>query len=250
MIRFGALTLAAILAVGSCGSAGAEQPPPPPSQAPSPAEKDPLPSTTDPNPPTGPGSGTAAPTPTQAPVEPPKGTPPQGKDPGPQTLQTLVPSQGSLDEVDEVTLPAKPAAILSGETTWEEAVPSMQASFKRIGEELARLGVTPLGRPLVMFVKTEENTFQYDAMVPVASAPADKPADAAGLRFGSTPSGKALRFKHSGSYDEIDGTYETLSAYLDAKEVSVQEQFIEEYVSDLDGATDAKLDVNIYALVK
>jgi len=68
------------------------------------------------------------------------------------------------------------------------------------------------------------------------------------MRFGATPSGRALRFNHKGSYEEIDGTYETLTAYLDAKDVVVQDRFIEEYVTDLTDRTDDKLEVNIYAL--
>ena len=71
-----------------------------------------------------------------------------------------------------------------------------------------------------------------------------------GLRFGTTPSGKALRFAHKGSYESIDSTYETLTAYLDAKDIVVQDRFVEEYATDLKDSTDDNLDVNIYALVK
>ncbi len=149
-----------------------------------------------------------------------------------------------------MTLPAKPAAILAGSTSWKSAVPSITASFERIEAELAKAGIAPAGRPLVVFEKTEEDSFQYEAMIPIASAPDRKPAEGEGLRFGSTPSGKALRYRHSGTYDEIDGTYETLTAYLDATQVPVKEQFVEEYVSDLDEGADAKLEINIYALKK
>ena len=41
---------------------------------------------------------------------------------------------------------------------------------------------------------------------------------------------------HLASYDEIDGAYEQITAFLDAKEIDVRDSFIEEYVTL--GATD------------
>lgn len=163
---------------------------------------------------------------------------------------TLVESPGDANDVDAVSLPPKPAAILTGRAKWEEAVPSLKASFQRIEADLAKAGIAPTGRPIAVFAKTDDDGFQYEAMIPIAAMPEPKPPENDGLRFGTTPSGKALRFPHKGSYDEIDGTYETLTAYLDAKDVVVQDKFIEEYVTDLTDKADEKLDVNIYALPK
>lgn len=241
MIRLTAATLPlALMLCAGMIPARAEQPAPPPSTAPSPAETSPLPTTTDPNPP----ADGAAPMP--APVQ---GSATPSASPPSSALPTLVESGGAVNEVDTVTLPAKPAAIFGGRTRWEEAVPNLKAAFKRIEDELAKAGIAPAGRPVTVFVKTEEDGFQFDAMIPIAAAPA-KPPEVEGLRFGSTPSGRALRFKHAGTYDEVDGTYETLNAYLDAKEIPVMDQFVEEYISDLDEGADKKLDVNIYALMK
>ena len=61
---------------------------------------------------------------------------------------------GEPGDVDEVTLPAKPAAILSGKTKWEEAVPNLKQAFARIEADLAKIGVTPAGRPLAVFTRT------------------------------------------------------------------------------------------------
>ena len=206
-----------------------------------PAAANPLPTTTNPDPKT---PGTAdIPVPAQAGTAP-SATPPAGP------RQTLVATPGDANDVDEVSLPAKPAAILAGRTKWEEAVPSLKAAFQRIEADLAKAGIQAMGRPIAVFAKTDDDGFQYDAMIPIAAMPDPKPAEADGLRFGTTPSGRALRFPHKGSYDEIDGTYETLTAYLDAKDIVVQDKFIEEYVTDLNDKADEKLDVNIYALPK
>ena len=142
------------------------------------------------------------------------------------------------------------AAILAGKAKWEDAVQSLQKAFARIEADLAKDGIKPAGRPLAVFTKTEDEGFDFEAMIPVATAPNPAPTSEDGLRFGTTPSGKALRFAHRGSYEGIDSTYETLTAYLDAKDIVVQDKFVEEYVTNLKDGPDDTLDVNIYALLK
>jgi effector-binding domain-containing protein len=239
------VALSAVLVLVGGGPIAAQQPAPPPSTAPAPAQTNPLPTTTAPNPAPDPGKS-PAPAPEQALAPPPAGQTAVGT-PG---RPTLVEKPGEPGDVDEVTLPAKPAAILSGKTKWEEAVPNLKQAFARIEAELTKLGIAPTGRPLSVFTRTDDDGFEFEAMIPVAAAPNPVPAETDGLRFGTTPSGKALRFAHKGSYESIDSTYETLTAYLDAKDIVVQDRFVEEYATDLKDSTDDNLDVNIYALVK
>ncbi|MGU3539090.1 GyrI-like domain-containing protein [Methylobacterium sp. A54F] len=247
----GALATALLAALPAVAQDKPAAPPagaaPPPSTAPSPAETNPLPTTTVPDTGKPDPNRTTAPAPDKA-IAPPTGAPVPGAPAAPRA--TLVPAPADADDVDAVSLPAKPAAILSGKTKWEEALPTLKASFARIEADLAKAGIAPAGRPIAVFTRTDDDGFQFEAMVPVERMPDPKPPEGEGVRFGTTPSGKALRFSHKGSYDEIDGTYETLTAYLDAKDVVVQDRFVEEYVTDLTDKTDAKLDVNIYALVK
>jgi effector-binding domain-containing protein len=163
---------------------------------------------------------------------------------------TLVPGAGDPVDVNEVVLPGKPAAILSGTSTWDEGFTSLKNAFRKIEEELTRAGIAPAGRPLTVFVQTDDLGFRYDAMVPVPSGLEGRPALSPEVRFGKTPEGKALRFVHKEAYDEIDETYETITAYLDAKNVTVKDMFIEEYVTDLTDSTDANLEINIFVQPK
>jgi len=164
---------------------------------------------------------------------------------------TLVPDAGNPVDVDEVTLPAKPAAILSGSSTWEEAFATLKKAFQRIEDELAKAGIGPAGRPVTVFTQTDDDGFRYDAMLPIDRAPEDRPPNLSpDLRFGTTPSGRALRLVHRGPYDDIDSTYETVTAYLDAKTIEVKDFFVEEYVSDFTSSDDASLGINIFALPK
>ena len=56
---------------------------------------------------------------------------------------TLVPNPGDPANVDEVMLPGKPAAILSGTSTWDDGFTNLKNAFRRIEEELTRAGHRP-----------------------------------------------------------------------------------------------------------
>src|SRR5687768_10267356 len=102
---------------------------------------------------------------------PPSSTPAQVLPPASAGRPTLILKPGDPVNVDEVMLPAKPAAVLSGTSTWEEGFGNLKNAFRRIEEELVRAGMAPAGRPLTLFLETEDLSFRYDAMIPVAQAP-------------------------------------------------------------------------------
>jgi effector-binding domain-containing protein len=161
-------------------------------------------------------------------------------------LPTLVPQAGDTGDVDEVLLPAKPVAIVSGQSNWENGLKTVRASIQRVRDELAKAGLAVAGRPVTVFTETTDDGFKYDAMVPIAKAPETAPTVAADIRFGTTPSGKAYRFVHKGPYDEVDSTYETITAYLDAKDILAKDAFIEEYLNEVADPTDPSLEINIF----
>jgi effector-binding domain-containing protein len=172
-----------------------------------------------------------------------QGTPPPA---GAAARPTLVPGSGDPVNVDEVTLPGKPAAVLSGQSTWDDGFQNLKNAFRKIEEELTRAAIAPAGRPLTVFLQTDDLGFRYDAVIPVPPGLEGRPPLSPEVRFGTTPEGKALRFVHKESYDEIDSTYETIEAYLEAKGVAVKGAFIEEYVTDLTEPTDPNLEINIF----
>ncbi|HYF55880.1 MAG TPA: GyrI-like domain-containing protein [Salinarimonas sp.] len=243
-----ALVLAGLIAVAPGALAQTETPPAP---RPAPVESAPLP----------PPAATPAPAPTPEPAPappqaatppaaaPPSATPPPAvaqPAPAPGTRQTLVAKPGDANDVDEVTLPARPVAMLSGRSTWDEGFNQIKAAFARIEAALKGRGIAPTGRPVAVFVETDDLGFRYDAMVPVERPLEGASPAAPEIRAGTTPSGTALRFVHEGPYDDIDTTYETITAYLDAKGFNAKDTFIEEYVTDLTDAADANLRINIF----
>jgi effector-binding domain-containing protein len=207
---------------------------------PAPVESAPLPP---PGTPTEQAVPPAAPTPPAAQAAPPTRVTTAGR-------ATLIPEPGDPADVDQVTMPAKPAAVLSGTSTWDEGFTNLQNAFRKIEEELTRAAIAPVGKPLTVFLETDDMGFRYEAMVPIAEAPAGRATLTPEVRFGSTPEGAAMRFVHKGAYEEIDETYETITAYLDAKGVAVKDIFVEEYATDLIGRDDPNLEVNIFVQPK
>jgi DNA gyrase inhibitor GyrI len=99
-----------------------------------------------------------------------------------------------------------------------------------------------------LFLDTDDNGFRYEAMLPVGQGPAgDRQSSFGnGVRPGLTPAGPSLRFVHVAPYDDIDSTYETITAYLEAKGITVKDAFLEEYVGDLADPADPNLEINVY----
>lgn len=205
-----------------------------------------------------------APTP-QVPLEPqPVQPPPTLPAPGPvqpvqpPTLQqqtgvldpnaTLAGKRGDQSDVDEVLLVAKPVLKLSGAASWDEGFKRLAESFRVLRQEAERARLPVAGRPLTLFLETDDNGFRYEAMLPVGPAPEGErnATFGNGVRPGLTPAGPSLRFVHVAPYDDIDSTYETITAYLEAKSITVKDAFLEEYVGDLTDPADPNLEINVY----
>jgi len=227
--------LVLVMALGSSVVLAQTPPPasPPPAAVPTPAAPQPPPQTT------------PSPAPAEAPAQPQAPATAQQAD-----RTTLFPNPSDPSGVEEGVLVSKPTVAFAGISTWDEAFDNLKKAFATIETEMKKAGIKPAGRPLTIFVDTDDNGFKYEAMVPVAQVPEGKTELTPGIKFSKTPEGKSFRFVHKDAYDEIDGTYETITAYLDIKEIVAKEAFIEEYVSDFTDAQDTDFEVNIYVQPK
>lgn len=195
-------------------------------------------------PPTLPAPSLPAPGPVQ-PVQPPT---PQQQTGTIDPNATLAGKRGDQSDVDEVLLVAKPVLIVSGSASWDEGFKRLAESVLILRQEAKAAQLPVAGRPLTLFLETDDNGFRYEAMLPVGPAPAgDRSATFGnGVRPGLTPGGPSLRFVHVAPYDDIDSTYETITAYLEAKSINVKDAFLEEYVGDLTDPADPNFEINVY----
>jgi effector-binding domain-containing protein len=162
--------------------------------------------------------------------------------------QAEAPAESVASQMIEVA--ARPVLVTKGQGKWDKPAETLSAALSKVTSAAAKAGLATDGRPLVVFTQTDDNGFHYEAMAPLAKAPDAKVRLPDGVEAGSSPAGKALKFEHRGSYDEIEATYEAITAYLDEKGLDTQNVFIEEYLTDLSAADDAEVDVDIYVFLK
>jgi effector-binding domain-containing protein len=195
----------------------------------------------------------AAPLPSLAqpsPAEPPKTEAPK-EAPAPNAApadSSAAPTEDSSIQTAEVA--ARVVIKTPGAASWEEG-------YGKIGEALAKLrasaekaGLKVTGRPLAVFTDTDDAGFKFEAMLPVEAAPDAKPDLGADISLAQSPSGKAIKFQHRGAYDDIDTTYDAITAYLDEKGLEARNLFVEEYLTDAKDSSDMALQVDIFVFLK
>lgn len=177
----------------------------------------------------------------------PSQTPPPASSETPRTAAPET-KQGEDSTAETVELPARPFAYIEGKADRDGIYAAILGSLGVVKRDLDKAGIKPAGRPLAVFVESDDSGFRYHAGYPLETPPQGGLSDAE--RVGQTPSGKAMRFEHLGSYADIDATYDAITAYLDEKGIDAQDSFVEEYANDVKDPDDPTLQVNIYVLLK
>jgi effector-binding domain-containing protein len=153
-------------------------------------------------------------------------------------------------ESQTVELAARPALTLKGEAPLDDAQKSIAEALGKLNAAADKAGVKPSGKAIAVFSETSDKAIRFEAMLPLEKAPEGKGKLEGGVEVGATPAGKALKFEHRGPYEDIESTYEAITAFLDEKGLDTKDRFIEEYVSDLADSEDEEGEVDIYIFVK
>ena len=156
--------------------------------------------------------------------------------------------EGSTGE--PVDLPARPFAYIEGKADKDEIYSAILNSLSAVKRDMDKASLAPGGRPIAVFVESDDTGFKYHAGYPLSATPEGKSSLSDSVKIGQTPSGKAMKFEHQGAYGDIDATYDAITAYLDDKGIDAQDTFIEEYANDVKDPDDPTLQVNIYVLLK
>ncbi len=194
-------------------------------------------------------SAPAAPPAAAAPATPPQAaTPPAAAPAAPPAADSQPSDDSSTGQTLDMV--AHPAAFIEGKANWSEGFGALMGAIATINAELTKAGVAASGRPIAVFVETDDTGFGYRAMVPIDKAPEGKTALSETVKLGQTPAGRAMKFEHRGSYEDIDSTYEAITAYLDEKGIEAKDLFVEQYLNDANGSDDPDLQVDIYVFLK
>jgi effector-binding domain-containing protein len=161
------------------------------------------------------------------------------------------PPPGVPDDASAVTLElqSRPVAFTSASAEWANGFKSVVGEIAKVDGAIKKAGLVPAGHPFALFLATDDKTFQFEAMVPLAGKPEGKELSD-GVKIGESPSGKAIKFLHRGAYDDIDSTYDLITAFLDEKGLESQNRFVEEYLTDTTEPDDANLEADIYVFLK
>jgi effector-binding domain-containing protein len=236
LIRFAVASFLVVAALASHAGFAQQTPAAPTPAAPSPAPASPPAAQA-------PAASSAKPAEAPSATSPAPAAPDAAQPPGPAQS-----GEGSTGEA--VDLKARPFAYIEGKADKDEIYSAILNSLSSVKRDMEKANITPAGRPLAIFVESDDTGFKYHAGYPLAAAPEGKSSLSDSVKIGQTPSGKAMRFEHQGAYGDIDATYDAITAYLDDKGIDAQDTFIEEYANDVKDPDDPTLQVNIYVLLK
>lgn len=226
--------LAAVAATVALGAARAQAPAAPAAQSPA------APSAVAPAPATPPGAN-AQPAPATPSTTPPAAPPPSASAP---------PTSADPAATLALDLKPRPSVVVRGSANWDDGYKAITNALGKARAAALKAGLKEGGRPIAAFVDTDDNGFKFEAMIPLEAAPAAPVDLGPDVKIGATPGGKALKFQHRGAYDDVDSTYEAITAYLDEKGYDALNVFVEEYLNDPKGPEDTGLALDIYVFVK
>lgn len=148
---------------------------------------------------------------------------------------------------EQIALEPKTVVVLKGNANWDSAFDALIDSFKSLSALLDKQGIKRAGNPMIVYTSTDDTGFTYLAEIPVDQDPKNLTKD---MSMGKSPEGKALKFVHRGSYDNMDNTYEAITNHLDDKKLEAKDTFIEEYITDPLKTAEDKLVINVYVPLK
>ena len=181
------------------------------------------------------------PAPVASPAAPPATPPAAAQTPATPPVQTADPFG------EQITLEPKKVVIIKGTANWDSAFETLIEAFKALTALLDKQGIKPSGNPMIVYTSTDDSGFTFLAQIPVEQDPKNLAKD---MSVGKSPDGKALKFVHRGSYDNMDNTYEAITNHLDEKKLEAKDTFIEEYITDPLKTAEDKLVINVYVPLK
>jgi effector-binding domain-containing protein len=148
---------------------------------------------------------------------------------------------------EEITLAPKQVLAFTGKANWDSAFETLMDAFKQVTAVLDKQGIKSTGNSMIVYTSTDDTGFTFLAEIPVDQEPKSLPK---AMSVSKSPEGKALKFVHRGSYDNMDNTYEAITNHLDDKKLEAKDTFIEEYMTDPLKTAEDRLVINVYVPLK
>jgi effector-binding domain-containing protein len=169
------------------------------------------------------------------------------------SLKSLAESIADVDfsDLEVIELDAAPTAILYVPTLVDESTFNIADSLaKAYGEITAFMlehGIEIEAKPLAITRSGRDAGFEIDAAIPLPGTP---PELTGNIRYGQTPSGRALQVVHRGTHDRLMMTHQKLEAYMKVHGITPGTVSWEEYVSNPAVTPEEQLLTHIYVLLE
>ena len=165
--------------------------------------------------------------------------------PPPASEPAAAPESETLKPAD---IPARPALVMHSSANWEDGYAKIREGIEKLRAAAQKAGLKPVDHGMAAFTETDDAGFKFDAILPVEPGAKSNLPD--GVLLAETPAGKAVKFTHTGSYDDIDTTYDAVTAYLDEKGLEATNVYLEDYLVEGKDGSDQALKVDIYVFLK
>lgn len=146
----------------------------------------------------------------------------------------------NVDPVDVLYVP------VGGKGEQAGVAGSMAEAFREISTFMVAQELVMSAQPMAITRSWDEKGFQIDAAIPVERVAVPT---AGNVRWGRSPSGRAVRLIHRGSYESMAPSYEKLAAYMAVHGLVEGKISWEHYISDPIETAPTDLQTYIYFLV-
>jgi effector-binding domain-containing protein len=136
---------------------------------------------------------------------------------------------------------------VGGEAQQAGVAGTMAEAFREISTFMAEQNLVMSAQPMAITRSWDEKGFHIDAAIPVERTDVQPQGK---VRWGQSPSGRAVRFVHRGSYDSMAPSYEKLAAYMAVHGLVEGKISWEHYISDPIATDPDRLLTHIYFLVE
>ncbi len=165
-----------------------------------------------------------------------------------QYVETFPDADYSELDIELVEARAEPILYIptsSGQS--EQALASaLGAAYGAISRFMASRGVERVGTPMSISHAWAENSYEFDAAIPIGNAEVTPTGN---IQLGYSPSGPAVRAVHEGPYGTLEETYSKVAAYLAVHRLEHTGVTWEHYISDPGETPEKNLITHVYFML-
>ena len=98
-----------------------------------------------------------------------QGTPAQPPAAAPETPAEPAPEAATVTPIE---IPERQGLMLRGQSKWDDGFKSITDAFSQLRAEADKAKLTSAGRPLAIFVQSDDDGFTFEALLPLENPPA------------------------------------------------------------------------------